>query len=86
MSDLVAAVWPAGISTLARKISSLEALEIFFDSLLVDIVDWLELLRSTSKVVFKWMRRPAYPRGPTVRSFGLLDRARCYPIPILKRS
>lgn len=29
------------------------------------------------------MRRPAYPRGPTVRSFGLLDRGRCYPIPFL---
>jgi hypothetical protein len=29
------------------------------------------------------MRRPAYPRGPTVRSLGLLDRARCYPIPFL---
>ena len=26
------------------------------------------------------MRRPAYARGPAVRSFGSLDRARCCPI------
>ena len=32
------------------------------------------------------LRRPAYPRGPTVRSFGLLDRARRYPIPFFERS
>jgi hypothetical protein len=29
------------------------------------------------------MRAPAYARGPAVRSFGLLDHARCYPIPFL---
>jgi hypothetical protein len=26
------------------------------------------------------MKRLAYARGPTVRSFGSLDRARCYPL------
>ena len=39
--------------------------------------------KSTSGVVSRSIRRLAYARGPAVRLFGLLDRARCYPIRFL---
>jgi hypothetical protein len=51
-----------------------------FRRLPADIADGFELLRETSRIVSKSMECPAYARGPNVRSFGSLDRARCCPI------
>jgi hypothetical protein len=41
---------------------------------------------SAGRILSRSMRCLAYARGPTVRSFGSLDRARCYPICFFERS
>ena len=51
-----------------------------FDGLPVDIAGRFEPLRETSRIVSRSPGCPAYARRPNVRSFGSLDRARCYPI------
>jgi hypothetical protein len=73
----------AGQSCVASKV--LSRLWISFSTACLSISRGSNCCEITGRVVSRSMRRPAYARGPTVRSFGSLDRAQCYPIRFFER-